>query len=88
MKDAVRGVCEILGFDPLFLANEGKMVVFCSKADAQKVLQAMKAHPYGTNAAIIGRVEKKDTGRLILNTMIGGSRVIDLPSGELVPRIC
>jgi len=88
VKDAVRGVCEILGFDPLFLANEGKMVVFCSKADAQKVLQALKAHPYGTNAAIIGRVEKKDTGRLILNTMIGGSRVIDLPSGELVPRIC
>ena len=88
VKNAVKGVCEILGFDPLFLANEGKMVVFCSKADAQKVLQTMKAHPYGTDAAIIGRVEKKDTGRLILNTMIGGSRVIDLPAGELVPRIC
>ena len=88
VKDAVRGVCEILGFDPLFLANEGKMVVFCSQADAEEVLQRMKAHPYGTDAAIVGEVTKKATGRLILNTLIGGSRVIDLPAGELVPRIC
>ncbi len=88
VKDAVRGVCEILGFDPLFLANEGKMVVFCSPEDAEKVLHIMKDHPYGTDAAIIGQVEKKGTGRLILHTMIGGSRVIDLPAGELVPRIC
>ncbi|MDD5722152.1 MAG: hydrogenase expression/formation protein HypE [Syntrophales bacterium] len=88
VKDIVKGICEILGFDPIFLANEGKMVVFCSQADAQKVLKTMKAHPYGTGAAIIGRVGEKNTGRLILNTLIGGSRVIDLPPGELVPRIC
>jgi hydrogenase expression/formation protein HypE len=88
VKDAVKGVCEILGFDPMFLANEGKMVAFCSQADAQKVLQTIRAHPYGKDAAIIGQVGEKDTGRLILNTVIGGSREIDLPAGELVPRIC
>jgi len=88
VKDAVKGVCEILGFDPMFLANEGKMVLFCSREDSQRVLEAMKAHPYGREAAIIGRVEKKGTGRLVLNTVVGGSRVIDLPAGELVPRIC
>jgi hydrogenase expression/formation protein HypE len=88
VKEAVKGVCEILGFDPMFLANEGKMVVFCSPADAQKVLQTMKVHPYGKDASIIGQVGKKDAGRLILNTIIGGSREIDLPAGELAPRIC
>jgi hydrogenase expression/formation protein HypE len=88
VKETVRGVCEILGFDPLFLANEGKMVVFCSPADARKVLHTMKAHPYGADASIIGRVDNKGTGRLILHTLVGGSRVIDLPAGELVPRIC
>ncbi len=88
VQDAVRGVCEILGFDPLFLANEGKMVVFCSQEDAQDILKVMNSHPYGKDAAIIGQVTHEKTGRLILNTLIGGSRVIDLPAGELVPRIC
>ncbi len=88
VQNAVKGVCEILGFDPLFLANEGKMVVFCAQTDAQKVLQTMRSNPYGKSAAIIGRAEKKGRGRLILNTVIGGSRAIDLPAGELVPRIC
>ncbi len=88
VKDSVRGVCEILGLDPLFLANEGKMVAFCPGNDAQAVLQAMQNHEYGRDAAIIGTVGESDRGRLILDTAIGGQREIDLPAGELVPRIC
>lgn len=88
VKEAVKGICEILGFDPLFLANEGKMVVFCPRTEAMKVLEIMKAHPLGKDAAVIGDVVNKNGGRVVLNTLIGGSRVIDLPVGELVPRIC
>jgi hydrogenase expression/formation protein HypE len=88
VKDEVRGICEILGLDPLFLANEGKMVLFCRPEDTGKVLETMKKHEYGKDAAIIGEVNKKGRGRLILNTVIGGAREIDLPTGELVPRIC
>lgn len=88
VQDEVRGICEILGLDPLFLANEGKMVVFCSPEDAGSVVETMKKHEYGRDAAIIGEVHKKGRGRFVLNTLIGGSREIDLPTGELVPRIC
>jgi len=88
VKDEVRGVCEILGVDPLFLANEGKMVVICPPEDAAKVMKVMAEHEHGKAAAIIGEVGKKGRGRLLLNTVIGGSREIDLPTGELVPRIC
>jgi len=88
VRKDVRGVCEILGVDPLFLANEGKMVVFCPAEDTEKVLKTMKKHKYGKNAAVIGEVAKKERGRFILNTVIGGAREVDLPTGELVPRIC
>lgn len=88
VRDEVRGICEILGFDPLFLANEGKIVVFCAADSAEVVLETMKMHEYGRDAAIIGRVSERGRGRLILHTAIGGSREVDLPTGELVPRIC
>ncbi len=88
VRDDVRGLCEILGFDPLFIANEGKMVVVCAGPDADRVLSVMKAHPLGTGAAIIGRVIETGRSRVILNTVIGGSRELDLPEGELIPRIC
>ncbi|MGZ6236979.1 MAG: AIR synthase-related protein, partial [Syntrophales bacterium] len=88
VQEEVRGVCEILGVDPLFLANEGKMVVFCPPEDTEEVMKVMAGHKYGRDAAIIGEVGKKGRGRLLLNTVIGGSREIDLPTGELVPRIC
>jgi hydrogenase expression/formation protein HypE len=89
VRDDVRGVCEILGFDPLFLACEGKIAVFCPAVDAEKILAVMRGHEYGVNAAVIGTVSAgKDRGRLIMKTAIGGSREIDLPIGELVPRIC
>lgn len=84
----VRAICEILGLDPLYLANEGKMVLFCPAAEAESILAVMKNHPYGREGAVIGRVKEGKRGRLILQTAIGGSREIDLPTGELVPRIC
>jgi hydrogenase expression/formation protein HypE len=88
VQDNVRGVCEILGFDPLFLANEGKMILFCPEADADAVLEAMRGHKYGRDAALIGSVSKAARGRVVLKTSIGGERIVDLPTGELVPRIC
>jgi hydrogenase expression/formation protein HypE len=88
VQDNVRGICEILGLDPLYLANEGKMVLFCPADDAAKVLATMKKHKLGTNAAIIGNVAAGNQGRVVLKTSIGGERIIDLPTGELVPRIC
>lgn len=88
VNENVRGICEILGLDPMFLANEGKMVVFCPAADADKVLAVMKKHEFGGNATIIGNVGESGQGRVVLRTSIGGERVVDLPTGELVPRIC
>lgn len=86
--ESVRGICEILGFDPLFLANEGKMVVFCPAKEAPKIVAVMKEHEFGQNASVIGKVRDKGPGRVVLRTSIGGERIIDLPTGELVPRIC
>jgi hydrogenase expression/formation protein HypE len=89
VKEEVRGVCEILGLDVLFLANEGKFALFCPESYASIVLDIMKSHEYGHDAALIGRVtESPGRARLILKTIIGGSREIDLPTGELAPRIC
>jgi hydrogenase expression/formation protein HypE len=88
LRENVRGVCEILGLDPLYLANEGKLVVFCSADDAPAVLEAMHAHEQGREAARIGTVEESGRGRVVLTTLIGGQRIIDRPTGELVPRIC
>lgn len=88
VNDNVRGICEILGFDPLFLANEGKVALFCPKQEADNVVQAMRSHEYGRKALVVGEVRKKNRGRLVMNTLIGGKREVDLPTGELVPRIC
>jgi len=87
-QEAVKGICEILGFDPLFLANEGKFALFCPEGEQKAVLDVMRRHPYGREAAVIGKVHRKGSGRLVMKTLIGGTRVIDLPTGELVPRIC
>jgi hydrogenase expression/formation protein HypE len=88
VRNEVRGICEILGFDPLFLANEGRMALFCSAEAAETVLRAMRGHGRGREAAVIGAVAEDRRGRVVLETLIGGSREIDLPTGELVPRIC
>ena len=88
VKDAVRGACEILGFDPLYLANEGKLVAVVSSAEAKAALAAMRAHPLGKDAAIIGTVSDGPKGKVLLETSIGNTRIIDMLSGEQLPRIC
>ena len=88
VRKEVRGICEILGFDPLFLANEGRMALFCAGGAADAVLATMRGHELGRDAALIGTVAEDQRGRLVMETLIGGSREIDLPTGELVPRIC
>jgi hydrogenase expression/formation protein HypE len=84
----VQGACEILGLDPLYVANEGKLLVFVPRQEAEKVLAAMKATPLGQQAAIIGEVVCEHTGIVVMTTSIGGNRVVDMLSGEQLPRIC
>ena len=84
----VRGACDLLGLDPLTIANEGKVMVFCRATDAERVLAAMKAHLLGTESRIIGEVSETPPGMALLRTTIGGERIIDMPTGEDVPRIC
>lgn len=84
----VRAACEMLGYDPLYVANEGKMVAIVDGDWAGEALAAMKASPYGGDARIIGRVDARGTGRVLLRTAIGGTRILDVLSGELLPRIC
>ncbi len=88
VRDEVRSVCEILGFDPLYIANEGKLLLVASGKSAGKILDTMKAHPLGRNAAIIGEVTDTPPGKVILHTRAGGRRLMDLLSGEQLPRIC
>jgi hydrogenase expression/formation protein HypE len=87
-RSEVRAACELLGLDPMVLANEGKLVAFVAEQDAGKVLRAMKAHDHGTEAAVIGRVEKADRPRVYVRTLLGSRRVLAMPSGEQLPRIC
>ena len=88
VHDEVRGVCDILGFDPLYLANEGKVVAFTAPEDTPKVLAAMQAHKYGRDARVIGHTTQEAAGQVGLKTAIGGIRIVDMPLGNLVPRIC
>ena len=88
VKREARGICEFLGMDPLYVANEGKMVFFVSAQDASRVLDAARKNKYGRDACIIGKVTKKGNGRVILNTGIGTKRLLDLYYGEQLPRIC
>jgi hydrogenase expression/formation protein HypE len=80
--------CEMLGLDPLFIANEGKLVALLPEQYAESTLAVMRAHPYGKDATIIGTVVEQHPGMVVAKTSIGGSRVVDLPAGELLPRIC
>jgi hydrogenase expression/formation protein HypE len=88
LTEGVRGACEILGLDPLYVANEGKLLAFVSAGDSAKVLEAMRAHPLGKEAAVIGEVTNGHPGTVIMKSRIGGSRVVDMLSGEQLPRIC
>lgn len=88
VRNEVRGLCELLGFDPLFLACEGRVVLLCHPRDVNKVMTVLRGHKYGGGAEVIGEVTQKKLGRVILRLSYGGFREIDLPVGELVPRIC
>lgn len=88
VDDEVRGACEILGFDPLYVANEGKVIVFASPETADAVLKVMRAHPLGRQSAIIGRVGEAHAGSVVMRSRIGGQRIVDMLSGEQLPRIC
>ena len=90
VKREVRAACEMLGFDPLYVANEGKVIVILPKEQAQAALDALHAHPYGKDAVLIGYVEAPagNTPRVSMHTLIGGTRIVDMLSGEMLPRIC
>ncbi len=86
--DEVRGACEILGLDPLYVANEGKCLVIVARPAAEAVLAALQAHPLGREAAVIGEVVADHGGRVVLRSRVGGQRVVDMLAGEQLPRIC
>ncbi len=88
VKPAVEAACEMLGFDPLYVANEGKLLAIVHPQAAEPLLQAMRSHPLGQHAAAIGRVEQAPQGRVLLKTAIGGTRIVDVMAGEMLPRIC
>jgi hydrogenase expression/formation protein HypE len=85
---AVLAACELLGLDPLYIANEGKLVAVVPAKDAEAVLAVMKKNMYGKNAIIIGEVTTEHPGHVVMKTALGASRIIDMPVGELLPRIC
>jgi hydrogenase expression/formation protein HypE len=88
VNPAVRGVCSILGLDPLFVANEGKLLAFVAAESAERVLACVRRHPLGGQADIIGRVTAGDSGRVRMETVIGGMRAVEMLAGEQLPRIC
>jgi hydrogenase expression/formation protein HypE len=85
---AVEAACEMLGFDPLYVANEGKLVAIVPADASEDVLEAMQSHPYGKEACVIGEVVKEPAGRVLMQTAIGSTRVVETLSGEMLPRIC
>ena len=87
-KPAVKAACEMLGFDPLYIANEGKLVAFVKESDADNVLDVMKKTKYGQDAAILGKVIGTGKSQVRLKTAIGGTRLVDMLPGEMLPRIC
>ncbi|HEX5368392.1 MAG TPA: AIR synthase-related protein [Dehalococcoidia bacterium] len=88
VRGQVRGACEILGIDPIYVANEGKLIAVVAPERAADVLEAMHRHPRGEQAAIIGEVRAEPAGRVLLQTPYGGARVMDMLVGDPTPRIC
>ena len=88
VRESVKGACELLGLDPLYVANEGKLLAVVAPEMAPAVLQQMKQHPLGADAAVIGEVVANHTGMVLMKTQIGGTRVLDVMFGEQLPRIC
>ena len=88
VKESVKVLCEALGLDPLYMANEGKVLMVVSRNSASKILSRMRRHPLGGNSKIIGEVEKEKRKRVYLKTMVGGTRILDMLQSEQLPRIC
>ncbi len=88
VKPQVRAACEMLGFDPLYVANEGKVIIILPESEAADALQYLHQQPLGKDAALIGRVMKDQSARVLLKTIIGGTRIVDMLAGEMLPRIC
>jgi hydrogenase expression/formation protein HypE len=88
VRESVKGACELLGLDPLYVANEGKLLAVVAPEMAPAVLQKMRQHPLGADAAIIGEVATDHPGMVLMKTQIGGTRVLDVMFGEQLPRIC
>lgn len=88
IKEQVRGACELLGLDPMYVANEGKLVAIVGSQDAERVLETMRRHPLGREAHIIGTVNGSDSGLVTMETFLGTKRIVDMLSGDQLPRIC
>lgn len=88
VDEPVRGLCEVLGFDPCYLANEGKIVIVAGEGEEEKIISILKSHPLGINSAVIGTMTEYMNGLVIVNTGTGGKRILDLPAGIQLPRIC
>jgi hydrogenase expression/formation protein HypE len=88
VRDTVQGACEILGLDPLYIANEGKLVAIVPAEHAEAIVESMRNHAYGRDARVIGEVVKEHGGMVLMKTLIGGTRILDLLFGEPLPRIC
>ncbi len=88
IKNTVKGTCELLGFDPLYLSNEGKVVTVAASEDAARILESMRKHILGKDSEIIGEVTSRHTGKVYIKTLSGGTRIIDMLEGEQLPRIC
>ena len=88
VRNSVKAMCELLGFDPLHIANEGKIVIVAPESCAREILEVMKAHEFGKDSSIIGRIVDDHPGRVVLRNETGGSRIIDSLSGDQLPRIC
>ena len=88
VKEGVKAACEMLGLDPLYVANEGKVAVIAADTGAEEILEAMRAHPLGRDSRIIGEVVEKPAGKVLMKTRIGGTRLIGMMAGDQLPRIC
>ena len=88
VREDVRGACEILGFDPLYLANEGRFVAFIAASDADRALDILRSHPLGEGSCLIGKVANDSSSAVVMRSRIGATRIVDMFSGEQLPRIC
>ncbi len=88
IRQSVKAVCELYGFDPIYLANEGKIIMVLKAEKADAILQILKKHKFGSNAAIVGEIVNEHPGKVVMQSSIGGKRMVDMLSGEMLPRIC